>query len=103
MICQDHRGVNPEKEKALLPRIQAGPMAKKYNSGTAIFITPAPLFAGFAGRIDVIQEGAHFRLAFDGLLVILDAQTAADVGHDQAAEGSPRTRSAMDRGLGQIL
>ena len=37
-ICQDHRGGNPANEKALLPRIQAGPMAKKYQIGTMIFM-----------------------------------------------------------------
>ena len=38
-ICQDHRLGKPLKEKAVLPQIQAGPMAKKYHTGTAIFMT----------------------------------------------------------------
>ena len=80
-ICQDHSGGNPAKEKAWLPRMQAGPMAKKYQIGVTDLHDPAPFLGRLGGGIDAVQEGTHLVLALDGLLVVLQAQPLAGVGH----------------------
>jgi hypothetical protein len=88
-ICQDHSGGKPGEGEGLVAENTGRADGEEIPDGHSNLHDAAPLLARCTGLIDVVKEVAHLRLALDGLFVIFNPEAAADIGHDQAAEGSP--------------